>query len=58
MGKQQNKQRGTKYRAVCEEGDYRGEWRNTQEQALSDANEHMIQHDDHIVIVELRAFVH
>lgn len=52
------KQQGTKYRAVCEEGDFKGEWKNTYDEALADANHHMTQYDDHIVNVELRVFVH
>lgn len=51
-------QKGTKYRAVCEEGDFKGDWKNTYEEALADANQHMISHVDHIAYVELRAYVH
>ena len=51
-------QKGTRYRAVCEESDFKGEWRNTYDEALADANQHMMQHDDHLAYVELRAFVH
>lgn len=51
-------QKGTRYRAVCEDCNYKGPWRNSFDEALADANQHMIEHDDHITYVELRAFVH
>lgn len=51
-------QKGTKYRAVCEEGDFKGDWKNTYEEALAEANQHIMENDTHIVYVELRAYLH
>jgi hypothetical protein len=42
----------TVYRAVCTNGDYRGRWRSTKQEAIDDAKRHKEGNPNHEVEIE------
>ncbi len=47
-----NETRAQRWRAVCEDGDYRGRWRDVKADAVEDAKKHQEQNPAHTIQIE------